>query len=78
MGFIHECWKSEARTDHFHAQALGLIGDFGDTFKAQVADSLRQEWVTKIAQEGRHKPASLKTRQNARWAQQVSQCVGRD
>jgi hypothetical protein len=40
MTFLRQCWNDEERTDQFSVSTLGLIGDFGDTYKAAVREEL--------------------------------------
>jgi importin subunit beta-1 len=55
---------------------LGLIGDFGDTYKSAVRDDLLQDWVTKAIQEGRGRGSTKYSKSAAAYAQKVSQNDG--
>lgn len=72
MNFLHSCWNDEERTDEFAVSALGLIGDFGDTYKMAVQNELMQDWVQKAISYGRQRGASKQAKSNANYAQRVS------
>jgi importin subunit beta-1 len=72
MGFLSTCFAEEDRTEEFVSAALGLIGDFGDTYKGAVRDQLLQEWVAQAIAAGRQRGASKQSRTNAAYAQKVS------
>lgn len=72
MGFLRSCWADEDRTDQFAVSTLGLIGDFGDTYKTAVRDELMQEWIQQAIAYGRQRGASKQARTNAAYAQKVS------
>jgi importin subunit beta-1 len=61
----------EDRTDQFATATLGLIGDFGETYKKQVQDVLMEEWVQSAIAYGRQRGASKQARRNATYAQKV-------
>ena len=71
MNFLRTCWADEERTDQFAASTLGLIGDFGDTYKAAVRDEIMQDWVQSAIAYGRQRGASKQARTNAAYAQRV-------
>ncbi len=71
MSFLKSCLEDEERTEAFIVSTLGLIGDFGDTFKASVRDQLLTEWVQKAIATGRARGASKQSRTNAAYAQRV-------
>jgi len=71
MGFLSSCWNEDERTDQFAVSTLGLIGDFGDTYKSSVRDALMQEWVQSAIAYGRQRGASKQARTNAAYAQKV-------
>lgn len=73
MTFLHGCMSEEDRTEEFITNTLGLIGDFGDTFKGAVRDQLCAEWVQNAISVGRQRGASKQSRTNAAYAQKVSQ-----
>lgn len=67
----------EDRTDAFCTSTLGLIGDFGDTYKRAVKDELMQEWVQSAIAYGRQRGSSKSAKSNAAYAQKVSLiCLG--
>lgn len=72
MTFLHTCISEEDRTEDFVSNTLGLIGDFGDTFKGAVRDQLCVEWVQNAIAIGRQRGASKQSRTNAAYAQKVS------
>ena len=67
--------SEEERTDQFATATLGLIGDFGETYKAQVRDVLMEEWVQSAIAYGRQRGASKQCRRNASYAQKVCPTV---
>jgi importin subunit beta-1 len=71
MGFLASCMADQERTDAFCTSTLGLIGDFGDTYKRSVRDDLMQEWVQGAIAYGRQRGASKAARTNAAYAQKV-------
>jgi importin subunit beta-1 len=71
MGFLRTCMSEEDRTDQFATATLGLIGDFGETYKKQVRDVLLEEWVVNAIAYGRQRGASKQARRNATYAQKV-------
>ncbi|WOO82023.1 Importin subunit beta-1 [Vanrija pseudolonga] len=71
LNFLRQCLGEEERTEEFVAAALGLIGDFGDTYKGAVRDELLQEWVQSAIQVGRQRGASKQSRSNAAYAQRT-------
>ena len=72
MGFLSTCWNDDERTDQFSVSTLGLIGDFGDTYKAAVRDAIMQDWVQSAIAYGRQRGASKQARTNASYAQKVN------
>lgn len=72
MHFLAGCYADEERTDQFTTSALGLIGDFGDTYKSAVRDELMQEWVQQAIAYGRQRGASRSAKKNAAYAAKVS------
>lgn len=72
MNFLHGCWQDEDRTDTFMTSTLGLIGDFGDTFKTDVKSELLQDWVQIAITDARSRGSSKQTRTNAAYAAKVS------
>jgi importin subunit beta-1 len=72
MVFLAGCFRDEEKTDSFVTSLLGLIGDFGDTYKGQVRDDLMQEWIQEAIQYGRQRGASKSARNNSQYAQKVS------
>lgn len=72
MGFLQTCMDDDERTDAFVTSTLGLIGDFGDTYKRSVRDNLMQEWVQRAIQYGKQRGSSRAARNNAAYAQKVS------
>lgn len=70
-GFLRTCMSEDERTDQFATATLGLIGDFGETYKAQVRDVLMEEWVQSAIAYGRQRGASKQCRRNASYAQKV-------
>ena len=72
MVFLAGCFRDEEKTDSFVTSLLGLIGDFGDTYKTQVRDDLMQEWIQDAIQYGRQRGASKSARNNSQYAQKVS------
>lgn len=75
MSFLSGCWYDDDRTDQFSVSTLGLIGDFGDTYKTAVRDQLMQEWVQSAIAYGRQRGASKQARTNAAYAQKVSRLL---
>jgi hypothetical protein len=75
MTFLRQCWNDEERTDQFSVSTLGLIGDFGDTYKAAVREELMQEWVQQAIAYGRQRGASKQAKTNALYAQKVGCAV---
>jgi importin subunit beta-1 len=73
MGFLRTCMAEEDRTDQFATATLGLIGDFGETYKKQVQEVLMEEWVQSAIGYGRQRGASKAARRNATYAQKVRQ-----
>lgn len=71
LGFLRTCLAEEDRTEEFVGAALGLIGDFGDTFKQAVRDDICQEWVQQAISIGRQRGASRSSRTNAAYAQKA-------
>lgn len=71
MGFLSSCWSDEEHTEQFAASSLGLIGDFGDTYKTAVRDALMQEWVQIALGSVRQKGTMKLARINALYAQKV-------
>lgn len=71
MGFLRTCMSEEERTDQFATATLGLIGDFGETYKAGVKDVLLDDWVQSAIAYGRQRGASKQARRNASYAQKV-------
>jgi importin subunit beta-1 len=71
MGFLHTCMADDDRTDAFCTSTLGLIGDFGDTYKRAVKDELMQEWVQSAIAYGRQRGSSKSAKSNAAYAQKV-------
>lgn len=72
MGFLSTCMVDEDRTDAFVTSTLGLVGDFGDTYKRAVRDDLMQEWVQQAIAYGRQRGSSRAAKNNAAYAQKVS------
>ena len=72
MHFLSGCYADEERTDQFSTSTLGLIGDFGDTYKSAVKEELMQDWVTQAIAYGRQRGASKTARTNAAYAAKVS------
>jgi hypothetical protein len=72
MNFVKTCWIDEERTDQFAASALGLIGDFAETYGANVREYVLQDWVSQAISYGRQRTSSKKARANASYATQVS------
>jgi importin subunit beta-1 len=72
MNFLHTCWRDEDRTDQFATSALGLIGDFGETYGGTVSEFLLQEWVGQAIASARQRGSSKQARTNAAYAQKVS------
>lgn len=75
MTFLRQCWNDEERTDQFSVSTLGLIGDFGDTYKAAVREELMQDWVQQAINYGRQRGVSKQAKTNALYAQKVSFAV---
>lgn len=71
MNFLQTCMADEERTDAFCTSTLGLIGDFGDTYKTAVKGDLLQEWVQNAIAYGRQRGASRAAKNNAAYAQKV-------
>ncbi|BEI86947.1 hypothetical protein CcaverHIS002_0702930 [Cutaneotrichosporon cavernicola] len=71
MTFLQGCMSEEDRTEDFITNTLGLIGDFGDTFKGTVRDVLCTEWVQMAIAVGRQRGASKQSRTNAAYAQKT-------
>jgi importin subunit beta-1 len=71
MTFLHGCMSEDDRTEEFITNTLGLIGDFGDTFKGAVRDQLCTEWVQNAIAVGRQRGASKQSRTNAAYAQKT-------
>lgn len=71
LGFLRTCLAEEDRTEEFVTSSLGLIGDFGDTYKAAVRDELNAEWIQTAIQIGRQRGASKHSRTNAAYAQKT-------
>lgn len=71
LGFVRQCIGEEERTEEFVSAALGLIGDFGDTYKSHVRDQLLQEWVQAAISVGRQRGSSKRSRTNAAYAQKA-------
>lgn len=71
MGFLRTCFADEERTDQFVTSSLGLIGDFGVTYKQSVQEDLMQEWVQEAITHGRQRGSSKQSRTNAAYAQKV-------
>ena len=71
MNFLSSCWAEDERTDQFATSTLGLIGDFGDTYKRAVREAIMQDWVMSAILYGRQRGASKQARTNAAYAQQV-------
>ncbi|KAK8846795.1 hypothetical protein IAR55_005883 [Kwoniella newhampshirensis] len=71
MGFLKTCWADEYRSEGFCTASLGLIGDFGDAYKANIRDDLMQNWVQDAIAYGRQRTASKQARTNAAYAQQA-------
>ena len=72
MGFLRDCWGDEDRSDQFAIATLGLIGDFGDTYRQAVASDLLQPWVSQAVTWGRTStPPSRQLRANAAYASKV-------
>ena len=78
MNFLQTCMADDERTDAFCTSTLGLIGDFGDTYKAAVKDDLMKEWVQSAIAYGRQRGASRAAKNNAAYAQKVSRFVASD
>jgi len=72
MVFLAGCFRDDERTDAFVTSMLGLIGDFGDTYKTQVRDDLMQEWIQSAIAYGRQRGSSKSSRTNSQYAQKVS------
>ena len=72
MGFLRQGWDDEDKTDQFCSSSLGLIGDFGDTYKAAVSNDLMQDWIQQAISYGRQRDASRSAKTNASYAQRVS------
>lgn len=75
MTFLRQCWNDEDRTDQFSVSTLGLIGDFGDTYKAAVREELMQDWVQQAINYGRQRGVSKQAKTNALYAQKVGCAV---
>ncbi|OCF37529.1 importin subunit beta-1 [Kwoniella heveanensis BCC8398] len=75
MGFLKTCWADEDRSDQFCTASLGLIGDFGEAYKAAIRDELMQDWVQTAISYGRSRGGSKQARTNAQYAQQVSRVM---
>ena len=71
MQFIQTCYSDADRSEDMQSSALGLIGDFGETFGAQVRDALAQDWVQNMIRESRSRQMNKTTRNNAAYAQKV-------
>lgn len=71
LGFLRQCIGEEERTEEFVSSALGLIGDFGDTYKTHIRDELVQEWVQNAISIGRQRGSSKSSRTNAAYAQKA-------
>ncbi|WWD22145.1 hypothetical protein CI109_106634 [Kwoniella shandongensis] len=71
MGFLKTCWADDYRSEGFCTASLGLIGDFGDAYKANIRDDLMQNWVQDAIAYGRQRTASKQARTNAAYAQQA-------
>lgn len=75
MGFLRTCFADPDRTEEFCISAVGLIGDFGDTYKAAVKNELLQDWVPAAITYVRQVRGSKQARQNASYAQRVRPCL---
>ena len=71
-GFLKDCWYDEEKTSQFSISTLGLIGDFGDTYKSGVANELMQPWVSMAIQQGRESGSARQLKANAAYAAKVS------
>ncbi|KAL7418539.1 karyopherin Kap95 [Cryptotrichosporon argae] len=69
LGFVRMCFQDEDRTEEFVTGALGLIGDFADTYKGQIKGELLQDWVQGAVALGRARGMSKQSRTNAAYAQ---------
>jgi len=77
MNFLKTCWNDEDRTDQFATSALGLIGDFGETYRASVSESLMQDWVQQAIAYGRQRGSSKQARTNAAYAQKAIKALSK-
>lgn len=71
LGFLKTCLDDPERTDAFCTSSLGLIGDFGDTYKSAIKDDLMQQWIQTAISYGRQRGASKSAKNNAQYAQKV-------
>ncbi|KAK4686304.1 importin subunit beta-1, partial [Tremellales sp. Uapishka_1] len=71
MSFLQVCMADTDRTDAFAVSTLGLIGDFGDTYKSAVKDQLLAEWVQSAIAYGRQRGSSRTAKTNAAYAQKA-------
>ncbi|ORX34440.1 armadillo-type protein [Kockovaella imperatae] len=67
-GFLRDCWNDDDRTDQFATSTLGLLGDFGDTYKSGVSNELMQPWVSSAISYGREPSSSRQLKTNAAYA----------
>jgi importin subunit beta-1 len=73
VSFLQQCWMDkDNRTDTFSSSMLGLIGDFGDTYKGAVKEQLMQEWIQGAISWAKSRGRSKSAKNNALYAQQVS------
>lgn len=69
--FLHRSATDTNRTEEVLKAAVGLIGDLGQTFGAQMAPLFAQPFVANVIAQALTYEDMIQT---ARWAQQVSLC----